>query len=102
MKRSILASAVTAAVLVFPAGRVFAQSPTTGAIAGVVMDTTGAVLPGVTVEAASPATRPNDILNVDFMPCLPFCETIRMTASEPTPISSRGTQRAPSVLSNFV
>src|SRR5436305_3501938 len=32
-----------------------AQSATTGAIAGVVKDTTGAVLPGVTVEAASPA-----------------------------------------------
>jgi hypothetical protein len=31
------------------------QSTTTGAIAGVVRDTTGAVLPGVTVEAASPA-----------------------------------------------
>ena len=28
---------------------------TTGTIAGVVRDTTGAVLPGVTVEAASPA-----------------------------------------------
>src|SRR5262245_9545114 len=33
----------------------FAQSATTGAIAGVVRDTTGAILPGVTVEAASPA-----------------------------------------------
>src|SRR5436305_648596 len=32
-----------------------AQSATTGAIAGVVKDTTGAVLPGVTVEASSPA-----------------------------------------------
>ena len=32
-----------------------AQSTTTGAIAGEVKDTTGAVLPGVTVEAASPA-----------------------------------------------
>src|SRR5258708_1371137 len=32
-----------------------AQPSTTGAIAGVVRDTTGAVLPGVTVEAASPA-----------------------------------------------
>src|SRR5438093_7479842 len=32
-----------------------AQSATTGAIAGLVRDTTGAVLPGVTVEAASPA-----------------------------------------------
>lgn len=33
----------------------WAQSSTTGAIAGIVRDTTGAVLPGVTVEAASPA-----------------------------------------------
>ena len=32
-----------------------AQSATTGTIAGVVKDTSGAVLPGVTVEAASPA-----------------------------------------------
>jgi len=32
-----------------------AQSATTGAIAGAVRDATGAVLPGVTVEAASPA-----------------------------------------------
>src|SRR5258705_3594437 len=32
-----------------------AQSTTTGSIAGVVRDATGAVLPGVTVEAASPA-----------------------------------------------
>src|SRR5262245_57689503 len=36
-----------------PAGA-FAQA-LTGGIAGVVRDTTGAVLPGVTVEAASPA-----------------------------------------------
>jgi hypothetical protein len=34
---------------------VAAQSATTGAIAGIVRDATGAVLPGVTVEAASPA-----------------------------------------------
>ncbi len=33
----------------------WAQSATTGAIAGTVRDTTGAVLPGVTVEVASPA-----------------------------------------------
>src|SRR5262245_22390568 len=36
-------------------GLASAQSAATGAIAGVVRDTTGAVLPGVTVEAASPA-----------------------------------------------
>jgi carboxypeptidase family protein len=33
----------------------WAQSATTGSIAGLVRDTTGGVLPGVTVEAASPA-----------------------------------------------
>ena len=33
----------------------WAQSDTTGAVAGVVKDVTGAVLPGATVEAASPA-----------------------------------------------
>jgi hypothetical protein len=49
------------AVLIVVAGlaagpsRSFAQSATTGTIAGVVRDATGAVLPGVTVEAASPA-----------------------------------------------
>jgi hypothetical protein len=36
-------------------GTVSAQSTTSGAIAGSVKDSTGAVLPGVTVEAASPA-----------------------------------------------
>src|SRR4051812_44397658 len=33
----------------------WAQSSSTAAIAGIVRDSTGAVLPGVTVEAASPA-----------------------------------------------
>src|SRR5262249_58885820 len=37
------------------AGIAWAQSATTGAIAGEVRDATGAVLPGVTVEASSPA-----------------------------------------------
>ena len=32
-----------------------ASAQATGSIAGVIKDTTGAVLPGVTVEAASPA-----------------------------------------------
>src|SRR5437867_9120861 len=40
--------------LVLPA-TLWAQSATSGSIAGVVRDTSGAVLPGVTVEAASPA-----------------------------------------------
>jgi hypothetical protein len=42
------------AVLIFSAPGVFAQGQT-GSIAGVVRDTSGAVLPGVTVEASSPA-----------------------------------------------
>jgi len=45
--------ALTASLLL--PGRAQGQSASTGAIAGVVRDTTGAVLPGVTVEAASPA-----------------------------------------------
>src|SRR5215510_14532578 len=40
------------AIVLLPTGA-FAQGQT-GSIAGVVRDTTGAVLPGVTVEAASP------------------------------------------------
>src|SRR2546425_2986303 len=43
---------VVVALLLFPIGA-FAQQ--TGAIAGVVKDSSGAVLPGVTVEASSPA-----------------------------------------------
>jgi hypothetical protein len=45
---------VLSIILVAP-GTSNAQSPTTGAIAGAVRDATGAVLPGVTVEASSPA-----------------------------------------------
>src|SRR5439155_17411713 len=40
---------------IFVPAAVWAQTAASGAIAGVVRDTTGAVLPGVTVEAASPA-----------------------------------------------
>jgi hypothetical protein len=45
----------------------YAQSGSTAAIAGVVRDTTGAVLPGVTVEAASPTPRLDvyNLLNSD-------------------------------------
>ncbi len=50
--RVIVAAALLAGLT---PGSGWAQSSTTGAIAGVVKDTTGAVLPGVTVEAASPA-----------------------------------------------
>src|SRR5262245_31381011 len=42
-------------VLAVLSTRAWAQSTTTGAIAGLVKDATGAVLPGVTVEASSPA-----------------------------------------------
>src|SRR5262245_63951620 len=52
--RKILGMAAFAAIFYWPSGAA-AQSSTTGAIAGVARDTTGAVLPGVTVEASSPA-----------------------------------------------
>lgn len=50
--RVVLVAAYSLMLLPVMAG---AQSATTGAIAGVVRDPSGAVLPGVTVEAASPA-----------------------------------------------
>src|SRR5262245_57629937 len=46
---------VLALGLLLAASSARAQSALTGSIAGVVRDATGAVLPGVTVEAASPA-----------------------------------------------
>ena len=46
--------AVVAGLILLP-GIAGAQSGTTGAIAGTATDASGAVLPGVTVEAASPA-----------------------------------------------
>src|SRR3954453_17455763 len=55
MRRSItwfLGVAVAVSTLIPVSG--FAQQ-TTGAIAGIVRDTSGAVLPGVTIEASSPA-----------------------------------------------
>jgi hypothetical protein len=51
MKRSVFRSAIAFAVLAVWAPEVWAQS----SIVGTVRDTSGAVLPGVTVEAASPA-----------------------------------------------
>src|SRR5262245_58378520 len=54
MKRVTLSLLFFTAVLFVPSP-LHAQSATTGAIAGIVRDATGAVLPGVTVEAASPA-----------------------------------------------
>ncbi|MBM3779195.1 MAG: TonB-dependent receptor [Acidimicrobiia bacterium] len=50
----LLAFASMVGVVCLP-GRALGQSSTTGAIAGTARDATGAVLPGVTVEAASPA-----------------------------------------------
>src|SRR5438105_4743754 len=47
----IWGASVLAALMLVPAG----AAAQTGAIAGVVRDTTGAVLPGVTIEATSPA-----------------------------------------------
>src|SRR5215510_14337467 len=49
--RNLAAAALTIAVLLFIPLPAFAQA----SIAGVVRDTSGAVLPGVTGEAASPA-----------------------------------------------
>src|SRR5436305_14819813 len=45
---------IVGCVLLFPLAA-FSQNATSGSIAGVARDATGAVLPGVTVEAASPA-----------------------------------------------
>ena len=54
MAKAIVRVIVALAVLWLPAAAV-AQSVESGTIAGVVKDATGAVLPGVTVEVASPA-----------------------------------------------
>lgn len=54
MKRLTL-GALVGILVVAGANAVSAQSVSTGAIAGVARDATGGVLPGVTVEAASPA-----------------------------------------------
>src|ERR1700687_3565748 len=43
------------AILALPPSRSFAQGGIAGSIAGVVKDSSGAVIPGVSVEAASPA-----------------------------------------------
>jgi hypothetical protein len=53
-KRAVAASVVALACLLH-SSTTFAQGVTRGTIAGAVRDATGAVLPGVTVEAASPA-----------------------------------------------
>src|SRR5438093_2970019 len=55
LKRSTWFAAVVLSLLIFPAA-VSAQ----GTIAGIAKDTTGAVLPGVTVQAASPALIEGD------------------------------------------
>src|SRR5262245_46509436 len=51
----LLSTVQAVAVVLLIAVSASAQSATTGAIAGVARDSTGAVLPGVTVEASSPA-----------------------------------------------
>jgi hypothetical protein len=53
--RRIARILTSVSLLVLPTTTLWAQSATSGSIAGVVRDTSGAVLPGVTVEAASPA-----------------------------------------------
>ena len=50
-----IARLIVVSGLLFPPGAAWTQTVVSGTIAGVVRDTTGAVLPGVTVEAASPA-----------------------------------------------
>ena len=50
-----IARFILGSVFLLVASSAMAQSSLSGAIAGVVRDTSGAVLPGVTVEAASPA-----------------------------------------------
>ena len=53
--KRMAALVVSLSALVLLPAAALGQSATTGSIAGVVRDATGAVLPGVTVEAASPA-----------------------------------------------
>src|SRR5437762_2093322 len=55
MTRNRIAAVIWFAALALGPSLAMAQSATSGAIAGVVKDTTGAVLPGVTVEVSSPA-----------------------------------------------
>lgn len=50
-----LAKALTCGIVLLLAIPVFAPAQGLGTIAGLVRDASGAVLPGVTVEAASPA-----------------------------------------------
>ncbi|MEQ1899011.1 MAG: carboxypeptidase regulatory-like domain-containing protein [Vicinamibacterales bacterium] len=54
MKAPHVRQALLSLLLLLP-GTAFSQNAGSGSIAGIVKDTTGAVLPGVTVEAASPA-----------------------------------------------
>src|ERR1051325_2288434 len=55
MRRRLPALLVVALGCLAPAASADAQTATSGSIAGTVKDTSGAVMPGVTVEAASPA-----------------------------------------------
>src|SRR6266436_4591302 len=55
MRTQRIARLVVVSCLLLLRGAAWAQTVVNGGIAGAVKDTTGAVLPGVTVEAASPA-----------------------------------------------
>ena len=55
MRARLIGSVLAVSGLSLLAGSAWAQSTGSGSIAGLARDTTGAVLPGVTVEAASPA-----------------------------------------------
>src|SRR5262245_24034123 len=55
MRTCLGSVAFVAALLFLSTIGAFAQTASSGSIAGAVKDTTGAVLPGVTVEVASPA-----------------------------------------------
>ena len=54
VRRVASLSSFVVTMLIFSVTAIYAQGQS-GSIAGVVRDTSGAVLPGVTVEAASPA-----------------------------------------------
>lgn len=55
MRRAMIAGLVTAIGLWLLPAAGWAQEMASGSIAGVVQDTAGGVMPGVTVEASSPA-----------------------------------------------
>jgi hypothetical protein len=54
MSRSVRIGLLAATLLIVVCTRVSAQGTSAASISGVVTDSSGAVLPGVTVEASSP------------------------------------------------